>query len=241
MLKIGCLIIVMKILVITSACSTERFSMNQLVHTGEWCPNFVSDLRLQNNAGIFGNDIFYGDYLILDRVGQIRFLNLHDREISRIEGINYFSSLEFLRVDSTELVEVDLSNNVVLVRLEIWASQLAELDISRNYMLRVLHIWNSNLTQIDISNNQELAGLYILNSRMTTLDLTHNSSLRWLEVRGNHLTGLDVSNNHLLDWLNVSFNNIYSLDDVVGWEAIGLELLPENEIDGGNFVFFPQS
>lgn len=220
---------------------------NELISTTDWCPYFVKSLQAQSEAGIMGTfgirsePIFWGDYLIIERAAQVLRANFMIRENQSLKGIEHFTGLEWLEIDSMRLTHLDLSHNTRLKSVKIWAKELTALDVSNSPLLHSLDILSSNLRELDVSNNTRLARLIVGSSQITALDVSQNTNLRWLEILRSQLTGLDVSNNKLLRRLNVSYNNMHSPSDVVGWEELGLTLRREEGSGEGYFVFFPQN
>ena len=85
-------------------------------------PNFRSWLQSE-----------YGDSAVISQVTRIDVFN---KSISDLKGIEYFSVLTFLDCDNNQLTSLDVSKNTWLTRLYCFANQLTSLDISRNpYLL----------------------------------------------------------------------------------------------------------
>jgi|GEM_PF-4302124 len=98
-----------------------------------------------------------------------------------------------------------------------------------------LSVSGNNLTTLDLSNNPHLEVLWTYSNNLTSLNVSNNPALIELDVWDNYLTSLDVSNNPNLAWLIASRNNMTSLNDVTGWQQLGLI-----EGDWDSFAFWPQ-
>ncbi len=114
-------------------------------------------------------------------------LDISNRNISDLTGIEYFISLEQLFVDNNSLTEVDLSNNLQLQRL---------------------FIRNNSLTQLDMSLHSSLERLFCNSNQIEDLVLPESSSLQRLECHFNQLTDLDLSNCDVLEDLKCQHNSL---------------------------------
>ncbi len=132
--------------------------------------------------------------------------------VSDLKGIEYFTNLEELNCNDSNLTEIDLSKNTKLKYLECDGNALASLDVSKNTALISLSCSENKLTSIDVSQNAELVALFCLGNQFTNLDISSNAELEHLNCSYNNLTNIDVSNNAKLMRLNCSENQITALD-----------------------------
>ena len=160
-------------------------------------------------------------------------LDVSERPIANLQGIEDFSSLEILYCIRTPLTSLDLSKNTALVEARLhqnfltdldvksninleWLtcsnSQLEHIDVSTNVNLKTLNLGNNKLTSIDISNNTELENFYIDENLITELDVSNNEKLEWLVCSGNQLNNIDVSFNPFLRMLSIWDNNLTELN-----------------------------
>jgi len=89
-----------------------------------------------------------GDLLIIDTNGDglisyaeaeaITFLDVSDKGISDLSGIEEFINLEYLFCFNNQLTILDISDNQGLVELNCWNNKLSQLDVSNNAELREL-------------------------------------------------------------------------------------------------------
>lgn len=160
-------------------------------------------------------------------------LDVSNKNISSIDGIEYFTSLTKLWLLDNRLTSLDISNNTVLEEfscannrltsldvsnnpaltvLHCFSNQLASLDVSSNQALTVLDCHNNRLTSFDVSNNPDLIKLGCFNNQLTSLDVSSSPDLNQLACDNNQLTSLDVSNNTTLIFLSCSNNKLTALD-----------------------------
>jgi len=156
------------------------------------CPNFeavVRELPLVSATG----DILWGE------VEGVHDLFVFDRGITSIDGIEYFTSLDSLTLNSNPITSVDLSNNPTLVWLNVGNNQLNSIDVSNNAALLGLVVERNPLTYLDLSNNPALGSLDVSDTQITSLDLSNNPALSILQIGGFNffLTSLNISNTDL--------------------------------------------
>jgi len=201
-------------------------------------------------------------------VAGVTVLDIVDKGITSLAGIEHFTSLTQLEARYNQLTTIDLSANTALEVLNVEHNRLTTLDISANTALRLLFVSANYLTELNVTNNRNLGALALGDNRLSELDLsnnpnlfflnisdnlftefdvTNNPALRLLNVTHNRLTALDVSNNPALRYLRTHWNSFAAPDDVVGWnnwfEYVGdyyeFRAVETDEYNFG-FVFTPQ-
>ena len=135
-----------------------------------------------------------------------------NKQISSLQGIEYFTSLDYLNCNNNELAALDVSKNTALKHLYCEHNQLTTLDVSNNIALLDLNCCYNQLTALDVSNNTSLITLQCLSNQLTTLDVSKNVALKLLICASNQLTVLDVSNNAALETLECHHNQFTILD-----------------------------
>ena len=139
-------------------------------------------------------------------------MNVDNREISDLTGIEHFSRLQTLNCSVNQLTELDVSKCERLFSLDCSGNQLTTLDVSKNTMLGSLGCFGNRLTELDVSKNTMLFSLNCFGNRLTELDVSQNTMLGSLDCSGNRLTELDVSKCEQLDFLGCSGNQLTTLD-----------------------------
>ena len=221
------------------AVAAEVAASSTYIDTSRWDESFVAAL-LESHPGIFSDG-----YLVREQAAQITSLgHTWGRNISSLEGIQYFTGLTALNVASNNLTSLDLSSNTELRDIRVGNNNLTVLDVSSNTALQVLIVSGNQLTSLDVSGNSMLDWLIVNDNQLTALDLSNNYKLSVLDVSGNQLTGIDVSNIPRL-LFNVRDNYMSHPDDVIGWREWGRSLKPEdsefrNGLGGYSFIFWPQ-
>lgn len=110
-------------------------------------------------------------------------LNLNDKNIISLQGIEAFTNLKFLICTHNHLTSIDVSNNINLETLYCFNNQLTSLNISNNTNLTVLSCGRNELESLKIKN--------LNNVDTFQLNTLYNPNLNCIEV----------------DDVNYSFNN----------------------------------
>ena len=142
----------------------------------------------------------------------VSFLNVSDKSISSLEGIQSFTNIEVLYCWRNPLTSLDVTQNPNLVTLFCYTTQLTSLDVSQNPNLGSLNVGLNQLTSIDVTQNPNLTRLFGPSNQLTNIDVSQNPNLVWLDVGNNQLRELDLSQNPGLVRLFCSNNEITSID-----------------------------
>ncbi|UCH15587.1 MAG: HYR domain-containing protein [Bacteroidales bacterium] len=152
---------------------------------------YVPDDNFEQALIYMEYDDVLDDYVLTSNISGITLLDVSNKSIGDLTGIEDFISLIYL----------NCSNN-----------HLSELDISNIQTLKLLVCNNNMLPVLDVSQNLPLQRISCSNNLLTSLDVSQHASLLILECGGNDLPGLNVSNNTLLNTLECSNNPLGTLD-----------------------------
>lgn len=130
-------------------------------------------------------------------------LNLQNKNISDLKGIEAFESLVTLNCDYNQITSIDISNNLDLTTLSIYDNQVTNIDVSNNVLLTYLDLGINQITSLDASNNNAL----------TIFSIHSNPQLNSLNIRN----GNNVSITTFLASSNPNLNCI-QVDDAT-WSA----------------------
>ena len=142
----------------------------------------------------------------------VKEINVKNKNISNLYGIQFFPNLKMLGCDSNNLTSLDVSKNTALQGLYCDSNQLTSLDVSQNTALVTLSCSQNRLTSLNVRQNTELVHLYCNDNKLTSLDVSQNPELWILNCSINQLTELDVSQNPELEFMYCNDNNLTSLD-----------------------------
>lgn len=207
----------MKILYIITLLFINTISLAQIVDIPD--ANFKDLLVNYNCVDSDGDGVYESDADTNDD-GQIQVseaeavisLLVNSANIISIEGIQSFTNLEIYFSISTQVTNLDFSQNSSLRELTSFYGFLTNINISENINLERLFCPFNNLTNLDVSNNPNLTQLMCYNNQLASLDVTNNSNLFILNCFGNQLTELDISQNPSLRDLYCGSNQILDLD-----------------------------
>lgn len=118
----------------------------------------------------------------------VTILDLADKNLSSLDGIEYFTELERLLCYGNQLKSLDVSKLTKLTLLYCYNNQLESLDVSKLTALNTLQCYNNQLESLDASKLTQLRNLSCYGNKLSELDITANSQLMVLQC-GNQTTG----------------------------------------------------
>lgn len=169
--------------------------------------NFRNWLLDSSNLAGIGTD----GKLTATEIASVTILNVSNKNIASLAGIEYFTALERLDCSENKLTALDVSNNTALKRLYCNENKLAALNVSNYTDLTHLFCQVNELEGLDVSSNIALTMLNCNSNQLNTLDVSKNTDLTELHCRTNQLTALDVSRNTALTSLNCANNQLTEL------------------------------
>ena len=177
----------------------------------------------------------YGDDGVIteQEIASVVTINVINKRISSLQGIEYFTALTELYCDFNRLSSLDLSKNTRLKELYCNQNNLTTLDLSTNRALEYLGCSSNQIIGLDLSNNESLTKLMCSYNKLEKLDISCNKEL-WnvtcqynvlteitlpeseellqLLCGNNQLASLDVSKQKALNMLNCNGNKLSELD-----------------------------
>lgn len=147
-----------------------------------------------------GYDDVIDAQVLTSNIEHITNLNVNDKGISDLTGIQDFKSLVELDCSGNYLENLDVSGMIYLERL----------NCSLNYLLT--NDTNATNGILNITGTVSLVELYCSGNNLNDLDMSQNPNLELLDCSDNDILSLDVSNNWLLRTLNCSNNDLTTLD-----------------------------
>ncbi len=156
----------------------------------------------------------YGqDGIITDEeIGKIESIDVFNKRISSLEGINFFTALEHLDCSFTQLTALDVSGCTALKTLNCQHSQLNSLDVSGCRSLQVLKCHENRLTKLNLSGCTSLKTLDCQDNQLASIDVSESTALSSLRCFDNQLTSLDVSGFTALHSLECSSNQLTTMN-----------------------------
>jgi len=167
--------------------------------------NFLAEVRTAVGKGV-SESVYDID------VASVTSLNVSNKDITSLAGIEYFTALNELNCNNNQLMALDVSSNTALTHLYCYSNHLTALDVRSNTALIDLYCYNNQLTALDVRSNTALTHLYCNNNQLTALDVSSNTALIDLYCDNNQLTALDVRSNTALIDLYCDNNQLTALD-----------------------------
>jgi len=209
----------------------------------------VTDANFEQALISLGYDSGTPDGLITNsNISGVKNLDVSNKGISSLKGIEAFTSLEILNCNTNKLSSLDLGMNINLFSLACIENKLTQLDLSSNTKIKSVSCWTNNISSLSIASDS-FKRLECNHNGMTALDITGSPNLEYLDCRSNKIDILDLSNQPNISTLNCEFNNISKLDlsnkTSLSYIRCGanpikiLDLTASNKLNYVEFYFFP--
>ena len=157
-------------------------------------------------------------------ISGITFLDVSKKNISFLDGIEDFSSLENLICFSNNLSTIDVSNLTNLKSLLCGDNFLKGLSVVDNSNLETLNCSDNQIQNLNLSSNIELKSLSCSGNQISQFDLSSNVNLNFLNISNNRISGeFIISNNNNLESLFCASNQITTLNLVSNGQLINLD------------------
>jgi len=153
---------------------------------------FIPDDNFEQALINLGYDDILDDYVNTSNINMILSLNIFNKNISNLTGIEDFNELELLNASNNEITSIDISQNLELTNLYLDYNQLTTIDVSQNIELTDLSLNHNQLTTIDVSQNIDLENLFLRFNSLTSVVL-NNPNMWQATFSGNQLMSLDIS------------------------------------------------
>ncbi len=161
-----------------------------------------------------------------DIAEKITILDVSNKNISDLTGIEGFVNLETLTANKNNLTNVNISDNVKLKILNLDENKIANIDLTNNIQLEEIMLYNNDLSTINLSQNTLLKTLDLDTNNLTSIDISNNLILELLDIKTNPIAILNVNQNIRLKSLSIG-----------GWKStIPPDLITISKIDTSNLV-----
>ena len=147
-----------------------------------------------------------------DEILRVTNIDVHQKKIESLKGIEYFTELQILTCYQNNLTELDLSACTKLDTLNCSWNRLTSLNLSGCAKLEWICCDQNQLSELDVSASTELKLLICSGNKIKALDVMACMKLDYFNCQGNNLTKLDVSNNTALVTLYCDMNHLKELD-----------------------------
>ncbi len=163
-------------------------------------------IDLKYDSGALDDSVSY------DVVRVIKNIDLENRGIGDLTGIENFIELTTLRCNDNNLTELDVSELEKLEFLYCYNNEISRIIFGDNNALQTLTCYDNQLTEIDLSGVPNLLNFRCDINFLTELDVSKCSKLHFFSCLFNNLTEIDITNNSDLTTFYCSSNSISELD-----------------------------
>ena len=150
--------------------------------------------------------------LSYSEIQDVMFMNVSEKGITSLEGIETFINLQDLYCYENSISELDVSGNRSLMNLSCYGNEMTNLILGENSVLNCIHCENNNLTELNVQGLSALSTLNCEANQLTSLDVSKNSELQYLYCSWNRLTELTLGENSTLMLVAAQSNKLSSLD-----------------------------
>lgn len=178
-------------------------AINAIHFPDETFRKFVSGKDIDTDQNGFLSD---------EEIAKVKEINVENKGIKSLKGIEFFTELETLNCARNELKELDVTKNTKLTYLQTRNNLLTTLDVTKNVELKVLRCNDNQLTALDVTKNTKLTYLGVWTNKLTVIDVSKNSELQYLDCTSNNITAIDVSKNTKMLKFGFWGNKISSID-----------------------------
>ena len=173
---------------------------------------YVPDDNFEQALIDLGYDNVLDDYVATSNINNVIILDVQNKNISDLTGIEDFNALQNLNCKQNQLTAIDLSYNTNLTHLNCHDNQLESLDLTHNLNLTYLRCSVNQLQTLDVSMLTQLTEFYCgYNYILTNVDIknghnTNISNMHFSATLCTQLTCIQVDNAvwSITTWTHVS-------------------------------------
>ena len=155
---------------------------------------YVPDDNFEQALIDLGYDDVLDNYVLTSNISGITTLNVSNRNISDLTGIEDFTSLEELYCQNNQLTFLNVTQNSNLETLWFYSNQVGSINLSNNLLLTSLNCSQNILSSIDVSSNINLYAFICFSNLLTSIDLSQNPNLSYFKCYSNQLEHLNLKN-----------------------------------------------
>ncbi len=157
-------------------------------------------------------DTDHNDSLSEDEINAVSAISVSGLGITKLNGIEHFTSLVTLDCSGNGITSLDISKNVLLEELDCSGNYIKTLNTAANTQLRALYCSDNAINSLALEKNTHLTVLNARSNQLTALAVSANTALQKIDCDMNSINALDVSNQTALKELKLSGNKVQTLD-----------------------------
>ena len=136
----------------------------------------IPDQNFEQALINLGFDSILDGQVITNNIDSIDSLNISNNNISDLTGIDDFTALKYLFCQNNPIGSLNLTQNNLLVELDLFANQITYLDLTQNVLLNNIYFEGNPLVGLDLSNNVNLIGLWGNGSDISCLNIKNGNN-----------------------------------------------------------------
>ena len=168
----------------------------------------------------------------------VEIIDVRNKEIADLTGIEWFTSLKELYCDNNQLTALDLSANTELTKLTCSNNAITTLQIAGFTKLISVDCSDNQLASLRLVGCTALETVNCPNNQLTALLLTGSTALKRVTCNDNQLTALNLSNRTALEYLDCKNNLIQTLY-ITGCTALKMLNCTNNKLTTLSISSFP--
>ncbi|WP_298514274.1 hypothetical protein [uncultured Kordia sp.] len=179
------------------------------------CPTlvYVPDDNFEQALIDLGYDTVLDDYVLESNINTVTSLDVSNKNIADLTGIQGFAALEILYAFDNQLTNINVAQNTALEILELKNNTILFIDLTQNAALKVVNIGSNGLAEIDLTQNLLLEKANLRLNQLVNIDVSQNVALEDLTLEGNtSMSSVDVTTNTNLVLLSLSDTQISTID-----------------------------
>lgn len=213
--------LLLSLMLVLSSCSTDAESSdnpNESENMPVFAMTAIPDTNFEQALVDLNVDDKLDGFVRTSNIDKIESLDIEDKGIKDLTGIEDFNALVGLWVSRNEITELDLRQNTNLKFAFASDNALTSLQVSGLASLEKIEVLNNSLSSLNISDNLLLQELSLANNRLSAIDISALPTviqLNAFSVEGNPLECIRVNEDQLAaipsQWTKDPEDN-YSLD-----------------------------
>ncbi|WP_165499065.1 SusF/SusE family outer membrane protein [Gramella sp. KN1008] len=146
------------------------------------------------DLGIDSDGIINRKILRSDAEAVSGMLNVSNKGISDLTGIEAFVNITELQAGDNALTSIDVSQNLKLEKIWVYSNSLIELDLSANVNMQRVSAPTNQLEYVNLNGLKNVHTVLLAQNNLKSLNLSGNPGLVRLALNANPIESLDVRN-----------------------------------------------
>jgi len=173
---------------------------------------YVPDNNFEQALIDLGYDSFLDDYVLTTNINTVMSLDINNKYIADLTGIEDFTALSILGCQNNQLINLDLSNNIALTELFSESNQLTSLNLKNgnNINMSIFYsINNPNLYCIEVDDSNWSSANWTNIDPQSSFDTDCSPEC----TTPSNFNASDINESSAnLNWINNSISDLYNIE-----------------------------